>query len=92
MSAIQTSAAAPARPRSAGGITGRLTRRMLDWARSGVELGRAALQVVRERRALIGMDARALKDLGISRATAEHEARRPFLEQLQEIRRRRRGQ
>jgi uncharacterized protein YjiS (DUF1127 family) len=91
MSAIQTSAAAPARLRSATGIMGRVAGRMLGGARAGVELGRAGLQVVRERRALLGMDARTLKDLGISRATAEHEARRPFLEQLQEIRRLRRG-
>ena len=92
MSAVQTSAPAPARLRSASEIVGRVAWRILGWARIGVEFGSASLQVARERRTLLGLDARTLKDLGISRASAEHEAQRPFFERLQEIRRLRRAQ
>jgi uncharacterized protein YjiS (DUF1127 family) len=35
-------------------------------------------ELSRERRALLALDERMLKDLGITRAEAEREARRPF--------------
>ena len=35
-------------------------------------------QLSRERRALLALDERMLKDIGVTRAEAEREARRPF--------------
>lgn len=49
-------------------------------ALAAVALGRALRwrEVARQRRALLALNDRMLKDIGISRAEAEQEARRPF--------------
>jgi uncharacterized protein YjiS (DUF1127 family) len=61
------------------GLQSRPTRLALArrfW-RLSLALG-VALKVRRERRILLGLDDRALKDMGFDRGTAHSEAQRPF--------------
>lgn len=53
-------------------------RRILGGARRTLWDLRAALALIRERRALAALDEARLADIGITRAEAEAEARRPF--------------
>jgi len=72
---MQVHASIPARgPRTAAGLwldvkalAATALARLLHWH-----------DVARQRRALLALDARILKDIGISRAEAEREAGRPF--------------
>jgi uncharacterized protein YjiS (DUF1127 family) len=48
------------------------------WAATAVSLLWRWRELARQRRTLLTMDDRMLKDIGISRAEAEREARRPF--------------
>ena len=54
------------------------------WTRRAIELVLAWQDVVRQRRALLELDERLLKDIGISRADALREASRPFWDPAQE--------
>ena len=54
------------------------------WATRAIELVLGWQEVARQRRALLKLDERLLKDIGITRADAEHEASRPFWDLAQE--------
>jgi uncharacterized protein YjiS (DUF1127 family) len=56
----------------------RLGRRLAVWTRRAIELVLDWQDVARQRRALLALNERLLKDIGISRADAEREASRPF--------------
>lgn len=62
----------------------RVTSRLAAWTRRAIELVLVWHEVARQRRALLELDERLLKDIGISRADAEREAIRPFWEPAQE--------
>ncbi len=53
--------------RSVGAVLGAAAVTVLDWQRRA-----------RERRMLLGLDARMLRDVGLTPADAEREARKPF--------------
>ena len=48
------------------------------WAATAATLLLGWRELARQRRALLSLDDRTLKDIGISRAEAEREARQPF--------------
>jgi uncharacterized protein YjiS (DUF1127 family) len=54
------------------------------WTRRAIELVLGWQEVARQRRALLKLDERLLKDIGITRADAEREASRPFWDPAQE--------
>jgi uncharacterized protein YjiS (DUF1127 family) len=54
------------------------------WTRRAIELILDWQEVARQRRALLKLDERLLKDIGITRADAEREASRPFWDPAQE--------
>jgi uncharacterized protein YjiS (DUF1127 family) len=54
------------------------------WLLRALELVLSWQEVARQRRALLALDERLLKDIGITRADAEHEAGRPFWDPAQE--------
>jgi uncharacterized protein YjiS (DUF1127 family) len=54
------------------------------WTRRAIELILGWQEVARQRRALLKLDERLLKDIGITRADAEREASRPFWDPAQE--------
>ena len=53
------------------------------WTRRAIELVLGWQEVARHRRALLELDERLLKDIGITRADAEREASRPFWDPAQ---------
>jgi uncharacterized protein YjiS (DUF1127 family) len=56
----------------------RLKPGLAAWTKRAIELVLGWQEVSRQRRALLQLDARLLKDIGATRADAEHEASRPF--------------
>jgi uncharacterized protein YjiS (DUF1127 family) len=58
--------------------------RLAAWLLRAIELLLGWQEVARQRRALLALDERLLKDLGITRADAEREASRPFWDLAQE--------
>ena len=58
--------------------TPRLRLRLAAWLLRAIELVLAWQEVARQRRSLLELDDRLLKDIGITRADAEREASRPF--------------
>jgi uncharacterized protein YjiS (DUF1127 family) len=54
------------------------------WLLGAVELVLGWQEVARQRRALLALDERLLKDIGITRPDAEREASRPFWDPAQE--------
>jgi len=56
----------------------RVGRRARDLGARCVQVALRWYDVARQRRALLRLDQRMLKDIGISRADAVHEASRPF--------------
>ena len=54
------------------------------WLFHAIELVLGWREVARQRRAVLELDERLLKDIGITRADAEHEASRPFWDLAQE--------
>jgi uncharacterized protein YjiS (DUF1127 family) len=62
----------------------RLRPGLAAWTRRAVELVLGWHEVTRQRRALLALDERLLKDIGITRADAEGEASRPFWDPAQD--------
>jgi uncharacterized protein YjiS (DUF1127 family) len=62
----------------------RLGPGLAAWTRRAVELVLGWREVARQRRALLELDERLLKDIGITRADAEREAGRPFWDPAEE--------
>jgi uncharacterized protein YjiS (DUF1127 family) len=62
----------------------RLGRRLAAWTRRAIELVLGWQEVARQRRSLLELDDRLLKDIGITRADALREASRPFWDPGQE--------
>jgi uncharacterized protein YjiS (DUF1127 family) len=62
----------------------RLRPGLAAWTRRAIELVLGWQDVARQRRALLELDERLLKDIGISRADAEREASRPFWDAARE--------
>jgi uncharacterized protein YjiS (DUF1127 family) len=62
----------------------RLRPGVAAWLLGAVELVLGWQEVARQRRALLALDERLLKDIGITRADAEREAGRPFWDRGQE--------
>ena len=55
-----------------------IRRRPTDLVRAVVRIGRLMLARSRERQVLAGMDARTLRDIGVTPYEAGQEARKPF--------------
>jgi uncharacterized protein YjiS (DUF1127 family) len=62
----------------------RLRTGLAAWTRRAIELVLGWQEVARQRRALLQLDERLRKDIGITRADAEREASRPFWDLAQE--------
>ena len=62
----------------------RLRPGLAAWTGRAIELVLGWQEVARQRRALLALDERVLKDIGITRADAEREASRPFWDLGQE--------
>jgi len=62
----------------------RLRPGLVAWLLRAIELVLDWQEVARQRRALLTLDERLLKDIGITRADAEREASRPFWDMAQE--------
>ena len=56
----------------------RTRRRPADLIRAALRIGRLMLARSRERQSLAGMDARTLRDIGVTPYEAGEEARKPF--------------
>ncbi len=56
----------------------RMRRRPADLIRAVAQIGRLMLARSRERQFLAGMDARMLRDIGVTPYEASEEARKPF--------------
>jgi uncharacterized protein YjiS (DUF1127 family) len=65
-------------PGHGGGTAPRLSLGIKAWTATAVGLLLCWHERARQRRALLRLDDRMLKDIGISRADAEREASRPF--------------
>jgi uncharacterized protein YjiS (DUF1127 family) len=66
------------------GLPHRLRPRPAAWVLRAIELVLGWQELARQRRALLALDERLLKDIGITRADAELEASRPFWDPAQE--------
>jgi uncharacterized protein YjiS (DUF1127 family) len=62
----------------------RLRPGLTGWLLRTIDLMLSWQEVARQRRALLALDERLLKDIGITRADAEREASRPFWDLAQE--------
>lgn len=71
---MQVRAVSPAR----NGMAFRLVRRLQSFAAVASARLLRWHELTRQRRALLALNERMLKDIGITRAEAEREARRPF--------------
>jgi uncharacterized protein YjiS (DUF1127 family) len=61
----------------------RLRRGLAAWLLRAIELVLSWQEVARQRRSLLELDDRLLKDIGITRADAQREASRPFWDPAQ---------